>query len=182
VLDNRSETAAPPVQARPEAQTIRIAGHIKWFEPSKGYGFILPDDPDLGDVLLHMRCVQRGGFAAVPEGARIDCLAQRGRRGLQTISILSIDMSVCSGTVVRAASGFSGDGPFVVARVKWFDHSKGFGFLTAGDGMKDIFLHIEVLKKFGVFEVRPGLKMLVRTADSGKGPIAVEIQVEEPVI
>ena len=43
------------------ADVFEVAGSVKWFDPAKGYGFIVPDD-DLPDVLLHVTCLRRGGF------------------------------------------------------------------------------------------------------------------------
>jgi CspA family cold shock protein len=38
-----------------------ISGSVKWFDPSRGYGFIIPDE-GLPEVLLHVSCLRRGGF------------------------------------------------------------------------------------------------------------------------
>ena len=53
---------------------VLIAGTVKWFDPGKGYGFIVPDEPDLTelkDVLLHVSSLRDGGHEAAAEGARI---------------------------------------------------------------------------------------------------------------
>ena len=49
---------------------IEVAGMIKWFDASKGYGFIIPDGGG-EDVLLHVTCLRAGGFQTAYEGARI---------------------------------------------------------------------------------------------------------------
>ena len=49
---------------------VEVAGAIKWFDASKGYGFIVPDS-GAPDVLLHVTCLRRDGFQTAYEGARI---------------------------------------------------------------------------------------------------------------
>ncbi len=52
------------------ATVIELSGVIKWFDVSKGYGFIVPDN-GLPDILLHVTCLRRDGFQTAYEGARI---------------------------------------------------------------------------------------------------------------
>ena len=56
--------------------TVRIAGRVKWFDPGKGYGFIVPDDPgqtELKDILLHVSSLRDCGRETAEEGAPITC-------------------------------------------------------------------------------------------------------------
>lgn len=53
---------------------FEISGTVKWFSATKGFGFIVPDN-GLPDVLLHVTCLQQGGFQTAYEGARIVCEA-----------------------------------------------------------------------------------------------------------
>ena len=46
------------------------AGTVKWFNPTKGYGFILPEDGG-PDVFVHLSAVQKAGYTGLVEGARI---------------------------------------------------------------------------------------------------------------
>src|SRR5689334_7338481 len=71
---------------------IEISGVIKWFDVSKGYGFIVPDN-GLPDVLLHVTCLRRDGFQVAYEGARVVVEASHRARGLQAFRILSMDES-----------------------------------------------------------------------------------------
>jgi CspA family cold shock protein len=158
---------------------IELSGAIKWFDVAKGYGFILPDDASHGDVLLHVTCLRRDGFQTALEGARVACLARKGDRGLQAFKVLSMD----STTAVHPAEQ-PGDRTHVSvtpesglerALVKWFNRTKGFGFLTMGEGTEDIFIHMETLRRFGVTELRPGQVVLVRYGRGEKGLMAAEI-------
>jgi cold shock protein len=55
-------------------------GRVKWFDPSKGFGFIQPDDGG-DDVFVHIKAVQMAGYTALVEGVRIgfDVVAKLGR-------------------------------------------------------------------------------------------------------
>src|SRR5262249_47557759 len=74
------------------ASVIEISGVIKWFDVSKGFGFIVPDN-GMADVLLHVTCLRRDGFQTAHEGARIVVEAVRRPKGLQAFRVLSMDQS-----------------------------------------------------------------------------------------
>ena len=80
---------------RDEEATVdvfEVSGSIKWFDASKGYGFIVPDE-DLPDVLLHVTCLRRDGFQTAYEGARVVCEVLRRPKGLQAFRIRAMDNS-----------------------------------------------------------------------------------------
>src|SRR5499427_10594897 len=71
---------------------IEIAGVIKWFDVSKGFGFIVPDN-GMADVLVHVTCLRRDGYQTAYEGARIVVEALQRPKGLQAFRVLSMDDS-----------------------------------------------------------------------------------------
>jgi CspA family cold shock protein len=160
---------------------IELSGVIKWFDVSKGYGFIIPDN-GLPDILLHVTCLRRDGYQVAYEGARVVVEASQGGRGLQAFRILSMDESTAlhpaqmpparTHVTVAATSGLER------AQVKWFNRLRGFGFLTCGEGTPDIFVHMETLRRFGMTELRPGQYVLVRFGPGSKGMMAAEIHPE----
>lgn len=163
---------------------IEITGVVKWFDVAKGFGFIVPDN-GMQDVLLHVTCLRRDGYQTILEGTRIVALVQRRERGYQAFRILSMDQStaihpsqlppVKTHVQVTPTSGLER------VLVKWFNRTKGFGFLTRGEGTEDIFIHMETLRRFGMTELRPGQTVLIRFGDGEKGLMAAEIHPDVPV-
>ena len=71
---------------------IEICGVIKWFDASKGYGFIIPDDGS-PDILLHVTVLRRDGYHTAYEGARLVCECVRRAKGYQAFRVVSMDES-----------------------------------------------------------------------------------------
>ena len=167
-----------------ELDVLEIVGAIKWFDAAKGFGFIVPDDGK-PDVLLHVTCLRRDGFQTAYEGARVVVEALNRPGGLQAFRILSMDESTARHPAQlpppRTHVTVEPTSKLERLEVKWFNRIRGFGFLSAGEGAPDIFVHMETLRRFGITELRPGQFVLVRFGPGSKGMMAAEIQPESGV-
>ena len=159
-------------------EIVELGGRIKWFDVTKGYGFIAQDGGG-PDVLLHVTTLRRDGFSTATEGARVVCEATVRSKGLQVFRILSMDESTAvhpAQVPARTHVQVTPSGGFEIVVVKWFNRVRGFGFVSRGDGTDDIFIHMETLRRYGIAELKPGESLLVRFGDGPKGLMAAEVR------
>ena len=165
--------------SRDSDQTRRLNGKVKWFDPVRGFGFVVCEEED-GDILLHANVLRNFGQSSVADRAGIEIAVQETDRGAQAVEIYRIeppegdgvaglaDLADVDAAAIRAA-------PLQAARVKWFDKAKGFGFAnTFGDG-RDVFVHVEVLRLSGMAELQPGEAVAMRVIDGPRGRMATEV-------
>lgn len=160
-------------------QRERVHGRVKWFDPVKGFGFILADEGG-PDILLHANVLRNFGQGSVADGAGIVVLVQRTGRGTQAVEIVEILPPEGAGLVLsedvtpELASTIS-ELPIEPARVKWFDKGKGFGFANVFARSEDVFVHIEVLRQSGFADLQPGEAVGLRIIEGKRGRMAVQV-------
>ena len=66
------------------------SGTVKWFNATKGYGFIRPDDGG-NDVFVHVTAVEQAGLRSLVEGQRVNFEAESGQRGLKAVALTAAD-------------------------------------------------------------------------------------------
>jgi CspA family cold shock protein len=156
-----------------------VSGRVKWFDPSKGFGFIVGED-DGGDILLHANVLRNFGQGSVADNARITVRVQKTARGSQATEVIEIapptdeerapieDLGDSDAAAIAAL-------PLEPARVKWFDKLKGFGFANVFGRPEDVFIHIEVLRRSGFADLGPGEAIGLRVIEGKRGRMAAQV-------
>jgi CspA family cold shock protein len=148
-------------------------GVVKFFNGAKGFGFIAPDDGG-ADIFVHVSAVERSGLAGLNEGDQVNYEIEADRRSGKPAAI---DLEVTGSSPVARAPragpprsferrGGGGDGggrgparDAVGAGsgvVKWFNPTKGFGFIQPNGGGQDVFVHISAVERAGLSSLAEG--------------------------
>ncbi|MCK0143844.1 cold shock domain-containing protein [Aliiroseovarius sp. F20344] len=156
-----------------------VQGQVKWFDPNKGFGFVVANEGG-ADILLHANVLRNFGQSSVADGSSIEITVQATDRGRQAVSVLSITPPEGSEIneleeIVEGLVDPESIGDMEPARVKWFDKAKGFGFANAFGSSEDIFVHVEVLRRSGLADLQPGEAISIRAADGKRGKMAVSV-------
>ena len=154
----------------------RVDATVKWFNASKGFGFVTLSD-GTQDAFLPMATLRRAGFEDVHEGALITCEISAGAKGPLVTNVLNIDTSTVVAQTGGADSHLQRPSTSVEGAVKWFEPEKGYGFISPDGGGKDVFIHITALRRSGVSALGPGQRVRVDVVDGKKGLEADRITV-----
>jgi cold shock protein len=170
----------------PSGEPARLAGKIKWFNRSKGFGFIIPDD-GTGDVFLPLAVLERSGFGEAPDGASVVIEWMQGPKGRAATQVIQLDVSTAQPRPPREgrfrqrddshSDGMGGPAESIDGVVKWYDPARGFGFILPNDGSKDIFVHVTALRRSGLDGLEPGqpVRMMVSQARRGREASSIEL-------
>ena len=155
-----------------------ISGLVKWFDPAKGYGFILNEEGG-PDILLHANVLRNFGRSSVADQSRVTVWMQPTQRGLQATEVVSIEPPVSEGPPIADLDNEVIEHldalPLRPARVKWFDKAKGFGFANIFGHPDDVFLHVEVLRHSGFADLAIGEAIGIRVVEGPRGLMAAQV-------
>ena len=177
----------------PRHFATNIRATVKWYNPTKGFGFVSPDDGS-PDVFLHVSVVEQAGLQSLDEGSILVCDLADGQKGAQVSAIHSVE----AGSAPAQRSSWPGSGPryprqsvsdddygygskpsgaIVEGTVKWFNADKGFGFIVPDQGGKDVFVHIRAVERAGLSTLRENQRVRFTEKAGQKGPEADGIEV-----
>lgn len=167
-------------------ETWQVSGLVKWFDPVKGFGFVISSDGG-PDILLHVNVLRNFGQSSVADGAEVDIIVQETDRGVQVTEVLNVRPPVGPDAVMLADFADLDmdalqNSALEPSRVKWFDKGKGFGFANVFGRPEDVFLHVEVLRRAGLADLQPGEAVALRVIDGKRGRMAVEVFAWETAI
>jgi CspA family cold shock protein len=129
-------------------------GVVKFFNPQKGFGFIVRDDGG-EDVFVHISAVEQAGLTDLADGQPLEfTLVDRGGR----ISATNLRIEGEPLAVERAERAPQREltGEKASGTVKFFNAMKGFGFIQRDDGQPDAFVHISAVERAGIPTLNEG--------------------------
>jgi CspA family cold shock protein len=187
---------------QPVAEGPELDATVKWFNPEKGFGFVEMADGS-GDAFLHVAVLQSAGHDSVAPGAKVKVQVGQGQKGRQVTRVADVQPGEAppprfggggggprfgGGDRFGGGGGFGGPRPRmprqapdpstavdVSGKVKWFNGQKGFGFVAADDGGKDVFVHISVLERAGLATLDEGQPVSMKVVDTPKGREAISL-------
>jgi CspA family cold shock protein len=144
-----------------------VRTRLKWFNATKGFGFVSPTD-GAPDAFLHVSVLHRAGLQMIGDQAEMICEIGQGPKGPQVMRIVEM---LTGGTAPQPPrqTGIPGPEEEMSGTVKWFKPDKGFGFITADDSEKDVFVHKSVLRRCGLAVLETGQRVQMRVQDVEKG-------------
>src|SRR5580692_1581122 len=156
------------------AEGAPVEAAVKWFNATKGYGFVELSGGG-GDAFLHLKALREIGRQTLPSGAKMRVVARTGARGAEVLRIVEVDTRTAIERSPRRSTVDPSSGVELTGKVKWFDDVRGFGFVAGDDFGRDVFVHSTTLGASGVSGLFEGQAVSMRVVETPKGREAIAI-------
>jgi cold shock protein len=160
--------------ADPQADGVTVEAAVKWFNATKGYGFVELSD-GRGDAFLHLKTLRETGRQTLPSGTKVRVVARAGSRGAEVVRIVDVDTKSAIERSPRRSTIDPSAAFDLTGKVKWFDDARGFGFIASDDFGRDVFVHSTTLGACAVNGLFEGQEVSMRVVETPKGREAIEI-------
>ncbi len=87
-LDGSGSVRGSPIQATKRRNLMKLIGRVKWFNDSKGYGFI--EQEGGRDIFVHFTAIQGEGFKSLAEGQAVEFEITEGPKGPQAANVVKV--------------------------------------------------------------------------------------------
>ena len=173
----------------PRSSTLQasepVEAIVKWFNAEKGFGFVSVSGG--ADAFIHIRQLESAGHSRVPEGARVTVRIGQGPKGPDVSEVIEVHTNsteVANSTERRFLPPSSsthressiGTSEERIGSVKWYNATKGFGFIGQDSGGKDVFVHATELDRAGLSGLVEGQRVRMQIGEGKKGPEARSIE------
>lgn len=155
-----------------------VKARLKWFNHPKGFGFVVPEDGGI-DAFLHITTLKAAGLDILAEWACLLCHIENNPKGAEVTEVVAVLDEGIEREPFKAESSDRGnrrDGALfqLTGTVKFYNPEKGFGFVAADDGQKDVFLHRNCLQRYGLKTIEPRTPIIMNVRPATKGREVVE--------
>jgi len=138
-------------------------GEVIWYNERKGYGFVKIGD---AEVFMHRTALDRFGLIRVLAGDKVTVVLASNEHGEAIQYLLRVDRPMTP-SLPSGSEPAKGE---MRAVVKFFNDIRGYGFVTADNLERDVFVHSRVLNDCGLQSLVQGQRLLVKVDNSGRGP------------
>ena len=143
---------------------LPLTGHVKWYDPAKGFGFVLVDGLE-EEFLLHRNVLHNYRRDSIAENSSVAFQAEFTHNGSRVAELLLVKPPDITEDNGNSAAKEIKLGQKVPARVKWFNARKGYGFVNNFGKDEDIFVGSEALRRSGLSSLQSGEAICVQVEE-----------------
>lgn len=148
----------------------RFQGSVKWFSEKRGYGFVQVENDE---VFIHRSTLLAFGIQKIQNEDIVTVSLDDSERGKIVDRLYGVERP----PIPENLMGDTPEDGEVLAKVKFFNNHKGYGFIIAENEPQDIFVHFRILEKNGFSMLEQGQKLLVRLEDDDRGKQVTTIRI-----